>query len=283
MWQNDKKVLSENYFIHTYDIDKNQRVSTQSICRFLLDSAGIHAYKLGFAVPQMFALNLTWVLSRFSVSMNSYPEWRNTIIIQTWPSGLNRLFAMRDFIIFNEKRDVIGTAKSAWLVIDIESRRPVRPQVIFKDDRTIFRGQASDKKLEKLPGVKPAEEGTDSRDTEAGYRAAENINKSYPNSDHRQDFSVRYSDLDMNEHVTSRSYIDWVLETVPREIRNSYIIKELEINYLSESRYGDTVTAFSRADTAATESDYLLNFNHSLFILNGTEAARARTSWIKTA
>ncbi|RKX82137.1 MAG: hypothetical protein DRP57_10525 [Spirochaetes bacterium] len=262
MWQNNKKVLSENYFIHTYDIDKNQIASVQSICRFLLDSAGIHAYKLGFAVPQMFKMNLTWVLSRFSVSMKAYPEWRNTITVQTWPSGLDKLFAMRDFLIFDENRDVIGTANSAWLVIDVESRRPVRPQVIFKDDRTIYNTHISDKKLIKLPGVRSG------KDTVSGQR---------------RDFTVRFSDLDMNEHVTSISYIDWILETIPEEIRNSRIIKELEINYLSESKYGDSVTALSEQDTGIQESDNLRTFNHSLFKSKGPEAARARTSWVKTA
>lgn len=280
MWQKDKKVWNENYYVHTYDIDKNQRSSIQSICRFLLDSAGSHAYKLGFAVPQMFTKNLTWVLSRFSVSMLSYPEWRNIITVQTWPSGLEKLFAMRDFVIFNENKDVIGTAKSAWLVIDVESRKVVRPQVIFKDDRTILDTKASDKKLVKLPGVKLEPE--DKILEYVPRPDSTRTNTLQRDSEQRRHFTVRFSDLDMNEHVTSVSYIDWILETVPRQLRSTHIIKEMEINYLSESRYGDTVTAVSEQAHTDSSLGSMLTFNHSLFKLKGLETARARTLWMQT-
>jgi len=89
----------------------------------------------------MFKMNLTWVLSGFFITIDSYPKWQDTITIQTWPSGLERLFAMRDFIIFDADRKVIGTAKSAWIVIDMALRKPVRPQVIFKDEATILQGK----------------------------------------------------------------------------------------------------------------------------------------------
>ena len=256
MWQDDRRVWNEVYSIHSYDIDKNQKTSIQSLCRFVLDSAGNHAHALGFSVPQMFKMNLTWVLSRFFITIDSYPEWQDTITIQTWPSGLERLFAMRDFIIFDADRKVIGTAKSAWIVIDVALRKPVRPQVIFKDETNIYKEKSSDKKLLKLPGVK---ENTDSADSE-----------------YRRRFSVRFSDLDLNEHVTSVSYVDWLLETIPDQTRKNHTLKDIEINYISEAKYGDTVTAVSRRDT---ETDKRLRFNHTIRSLS--ELVKAETTWIR--
>jgi len=48
------------------------------------------------------------------------------IKIKTWLTGTGRLFALRHFSIANLKGDILGTAKSAWLVLDLKSRRPQR-------------------------------------------------------------------------------------------------------------------------------------------------------------
>jgi len=50
------------------------------------------------------------MLSRFFLQIHSYPCWRDELIIQTWPSGAERFFALRDFIIFNSRKEIIGVA-----------------------------------------------------------------------------------------------------------------------------------------------------------------------------
>ena len=82
MWLENKKVWSETYTVRTYEIDKEQKASVQSICRYLFDAAGNHADALGLSVPQMFELGLIWMLSRFFLQINSYPRWRDKLIIQ---------------------------------------------------------------------------------------------------------------------------------------------------------------------------------------------------------
>jgi len=119
-----------------------------------------------------------------------------------------------------------------------------------------YKAKSSDKKLLKLTGVK---ENTDSADS--GYRRR---------------FSVRFSDLDLNDHVTSVSYVDWLLETIPGHTRENHTLKEIEINYLSEAKYGNTVMAVSRRDT---EADKQLLFNHTIRSLS--ELVKAETVWVR--
>ena len=45
--------------------------------------------------------------------------------LETWPSGIDRLFAIRDFRMVAGE-EVLLRATSEWMVIDVNRRRPVR-------------------------------------------------------------------------------------------------------------------------------------------------------------
>jgi len=262
MWLEDKKVWSETYRVRTFDIDREQKASVQSICRYLFDAAGNHADALGFSVPQLFKKGLTWMLSRFFIEIHSYPHWRDELIIQTWPSGIERFFALRDFIIFNSRKEVVGVATSAWLAIDLKLRRPLPAVRLFNNQDRILDYRSGKALPAKLPPVDKSQK--------------------------EQDFNVRYSDLDLNEHVTSASYIDWLLEIIPAAVRKEKLLTELELNFISEAVYGDSVKALVEEQEHTGKVERL--FNHSLIKKpndGGTEAnhnrrelVRAGTRWV---
>jgi medium-chain acyl-[acyl-carrier-protein] hydrolase len=244
----EKMLWSQTCTIRTYDLDAEERASVQSLCRYLLDAAGNHADALGFSVPQLNARDLTWMLSRFRLRLERVPGWRETLTLETWPSGIERLFALRGFHLSDGKGAVLGAAGSAWLLINTASRRPVRPQTLFAGLSFPPRRILSPN-LEKLPSPGRV-------DVELGFR-------------------VRYSDLDVNQHVTSASYVDWLLEAVPPDTRRACSLRELEISFLAESLYGESL--FSRAQRFAADPPLFL---HSLVReQDGQELLRARSSW----
>ena len=56
--------------------------------------------------------------------------------------------------------------------------------------------------------------------------------------DNKYPYTVKYSDIDMNNHVNSMKYIQWVIDTLPIEkIKKG--IKKIDINYIKEALYGD--------------------------------------------
>ena len=261
MWLENKKVWSETYRVRTFDIDREQKASVQSICRYLFDAAGNHADALGLSVPQLFKKGLTWMLSRFFIQIHSCPRWRDELIIQTWPSGIERFFALRDFIIFNSRREVVGVATSAWLIIDLKLHRPLPAVKLFNNQDILLNYRSSKALPAKLSSVdKPQKE---------------------------QDFNVRYSDLDLNEHVTSASYIDWLLEIIPAAVRKEKLLTELELNFISEAMYGDSVKAVIEEQEYTEKAESL--FNHSLvknpynagtqIEQNRRELVRAKSRW----
>ncbi len=245
-------IYSETYTIRAYEINPRGSLSIVSLCNIMQDAAGKHAHELGVAVDDMLAENYTWVLSRLAFKMDAWPGWRDDIEVGTWPSGIEKLFAFRDFRFTDQKNHPLGSAVSAWVVIDTGTRRPVRVG----------------KFLEKLKLSPHGSNGTD------------NLLKKLPvleTYDHEERFLVRYSDLDVNRHVNNVSYIEWAVESIPAVVQRESILAELEINFLAETFFGEY--ALSRC---LPQDETHTVFRHSIVSEHdGRELARARTVWKK--
>lgn len=237
------------YLIHSYEIAPDGQVRLQSICKFLQDAAGSHARELGVSVDQLLPKGMTWVLSRLRVKMRQFPAWGETIHIETWPADVQRLHAIRDFQISDANMQKIGAATSAWLLIDISRKRPVR---LPENIRQFHPGEpvrALEMDMQKIAAVE--------------------------NADDEKRFRVRFSDLDLNWHVNYVSYIEWALETVPEMFWQKSRIAELEIEYLAESVFGDTVVAQIQLPKAVAGE-----MRHRLFRSDDKrELVRARSVW----
>jgi medium-chain acyl-[acyl-carrier-protein] hydrolase len=67
---------------------------------------------------------------------------------------------------------------------------------------------------------------------------------------------VVYSDLDLNRHVYSIRYIQWILDSIPLEDFAAKKIRQLDINYLSEAFYDDEIKVLG--DHSSDKESHLL-------------------------
>jgi len=247
-YSSKENILRRSYAIRSYEVNAGGRLSIPSIFNLLQDAASSHAQKLGVSVPQLLASNYTWMLSRIYLKMNQHPGWGDTIQVQTWPSGIQRVFALRDFDIRQDDR-TIGSCVSAWIIIDAANRRPVRPTSFARQLNPVDREHVLDHPLGKLPRLKT------------------------PQVEKR--FSVKYGDLDINQHVNNVSYIEWLLECVPGLLENHRCLSELEINFLGEALHGEMVLA--RCQNLDEKGKVIA---HDIWRgADGRELIRARTTW----
>lgn len=241
--------LTESYAVRSYEVDINGRLSILAICNFMQDAASKHAQALGVGIRDLMADNHTWVLSRLAVRMTGYPVWQDQIQVSTWPTGAQRLFALRDFEITNARNHVIGVATSAWLVIDSQRRRPVRISPFINKLKPVKDHRALVSSLDKLPPI-----------------------NDYDNVRH---FHVRHRDLDLNQHVNNVSYIEWALESLPPNILTDSVLCELEINYLAEAFVGNGIQSICTCMDAKSNT-----FQHRIArIEDDQELVRAQTRW----
>ncbi len=239
-------VWTEQLKICSYDVDAARHATSASLCRYFLEAAWNHAEALGVGFSNLAGQGRLWVLSRLLVAVDDYPVWGSAVTLRTWPRGTKSVFAMRDFEIEDGAGTRLVTGSSAWLVLDAASKRPQRLDKVLP-------------RLQEL-GDKAAL-GRDPEKLETGAAGAEVFS-----------IKVNYSDIDVNRHVNSGRYIDWILDAYPSGFHRQHWVRELEVNYLGETLEGEVLSVRSRLAGPGA-------YCHSLIKAGGDEVCRARLQW----
>jgi medium-chain acyl-[acyl-carrier-protein] hydrolase len=246
-----KKSWEDEYVIPFCEVDTREEVFLPTLWNLMQETAWHHADHLRVGYSDLAKHGHFWVLSRLAIEMDEYPRWGDRIRIKTGLTGATRLFALRNFSIANSKGDILGIAKSAWLVLDVKSRKPQRIEPLCEHLRYLLDSSQLAEEPEKLPGPDQ-------------YKM-------------EKSFAVHYSDIDMHHHVNNTKYMEWILDSYSLEMHQNYHIHTLQINYLAESSHGDEISV--RTEPIG---DPPTTFLHSVFReSDGRELCRARASWRK--
>ena len=124
-------IWKETFPVRFGAIDKSDRLTLDAALNYFQEAAISHAENLGVGREAMVQSGQGWVLSRISVLIERRADYCETITVRSWPRGGEKLFAMRNFDIRDKDDIPIVKAKSAWIIVDIEKRRPLRPQFII--------------------------------------------------------------------------------------------------------------------------------------------------------
>ncbi len=210
-WQESNK-------IHTYEVDFNNLVKLSSVFNYMQEAASNNANQLKFGYDDLIKEELFWVLSRAKIEIFNYLNVGNEIIIETWPKGIDKLFALRDFKILNSNDKIVGKATTAWLLLDSKTMRPVKPDLLLNK----VPQHKIEPAIEEVPG-KIAEPETKELITQK---------------------TISYTDIDVNQHVNNVKYVEFVLDSFTHYQYKEMKISAMQINFLSESKYGDRIRIY---------------------------------------
>jgi acyl-ACP thioesterase len=196
------------------DIDQSDRLTLAATFHYFQDAATSHAEHLGVGRESMAQTGQVWILSRMSVLLERRPAYREKVTVRSWPRGWEKLFALRDYDIRDAADVPVVRGRSGWIILDMEKRRPLRPQGI----------------MERLP----LNEGLDALSSGAGgLEARGGLVKA-------AERPARYSDVDFNGHVNNARYVEWIQDALPPGTLEAAEKMRLDINYLTETRPGET-------------------------------------------
>jgi medium-chain acyl-[acyl-carrier-protein] hydrolase len=211
----------EQYRVRGYDVDLHKQASIPTIIQMMHDTAMEHVLKLKLSAIELDPLGLGWVLVRQQLQVFRQPSLGQTVQVKTYPSGRDRAFAYRDFLMLDEDGIMLASASTTWLLMDIHTRRIARyPDFITE---WMERSQTTTH----LP--RPS--------SDIPALAEPQISKS---------FRVNWHDLDFNRHLTNFYYQKWMLETTPTEILENCQLQDYRILFKGESLLDDTVEAHSQ-------------------------------------
>lgn len=202
----------KEFKINSFDADSHLNLKLNSLFHFLSEVAWEHAKKLGVGFEELADTGRIWILSAINLNIIKLPKWQETILIETWPSGITGLQYSREFKLLNEKKECLVAASSSWIIYDKESRKPVLP-IEFSYLENICKEKATDSLFTK---IKPRR----------------NLNSAFKEY-------ARYTDIDMHQHVNNSVYVKWIENCIgdiyPQRIST------FKIQYLNEVKEGNEV------------------------------------------
>jgi len=246
----------ENYFekqfeLRYFEMNKFGEAASTTILTLLEETAADHCYSINHSLYDLEKQNIGWVLLSGIMTIDRYPSYKEKIIIRTWMSSYSMIKGIRENIIYDEKRNIIGKAKGLWVFFDIMRRRPIQIFDSIKERWSYCNDESINHDITKK--IKQTDSGI-----------------------HFKEFKVNRFDVDSNQHVNNIRYLQWLIESIPDYFIDNYYLHSIDGRFIAEAQYGDTILSFTERDISDN------SFIHTIKTQkNNKVCATAKTSWKK--
>lgn len=191
-----------------------------SIMNFLQDTASEHAGYLGVSGFDLARHDFTWVIHRYQIEIHAHPQWLDTISIHTHRHSFKNLYEIRQIDMARpDGKTSFITSRVAWVMVNKNTQRPVRLDRLLPPD--MLAHCLTENPFTPPPG--PLER-----------------------VDFELFFKVRMHDLDMNRHVNNAIYVEWAVETLPREFLEKYRPGTIDVIFQKQAFYGDAIVSHTQ-------------------------------------
>jgi medium-chain acyl-[acyl-carrier-protein] hydrolase len=244
-----REMREESFTVASFDSDFTGRLALSSLFERFQDIAGLHATHLNVGFDELRESGVAWMLSRIKLNIERLPKWGETVTLRTWPKGVDRLFALRDFRLTSDSGSILALATTCWLLVDLEKGRPRRIESLNVDLQ--------------FPGAEQAINEIPDKIT-----APQSLVQAYERS-------ILASELDVNEHVNNAHYVRWVMDCFDAAQLRARTVRSLQINYLDQARYGDRIGILVSKESDAPSAQYFEGVSKK----NGEKVFQALVEW----
>lgn len=238
------KIYTHKYQLTAAQCNAQRELAPAMLVQHIIEVSTEHADALGVGFKQLAAHGTLWVLSRITFEVKRFPRLNEEYSLSTWVEGYNRHFSERNFEIRGGDGEVIGYARTIWVSINMETRRPANLAGFEFLSEVVSDKECPIAKQGKLHPIEP------------------------PQMCHPYRFQV--SDIDVNRHVNSSRYVELVINQMDLNTYDRFFVSRFEIEFRHEAHYGDDVEVCS---SFSADGKSLL----STIMLGDTPACFART------
>ena len=206
--------FSQTHIIQSYHTNQYAKASVCSLFQIMLEAAWAHAQVMDWGYDQLQSKNMFWVLSRMNMEIERYPSWQDKITLNTWSAGTDGIYAYREYLILNEKDEVLVRCNTAWLILDTKTHKIV----MLRDFKDTFPHSHMEKVCREPKRI-----------------------RSGKHSEKMSFAPVLFSDLDLNKHFNSVKSLERALDEFGIDFLNRNEPTAIEINYLKEGLADDNL------------------------------------------
>jgi Acyl-ACP thioesterase len=213
-------LYKKSYHVEYGDADYYKKLKLSSLFDYFQDIASLHSEIAGLGIDRLQKeYGVAWVMMRIMLDINRMPVCNEDIQIETWPIQPKRMDIERDFIVRDMDGNILVSAISSWVVLDMEKREITKiDSIISPQHPEYLETKAIDKKLVKIKRV---------GQLQPIYKKL-----------------IGFSDIDINGHVNNAKYIDYISDCFSLEKHGEYELKSIQVNYVNEAVPGDTISLY---------------------------------------
>lgn len=263
------------YFISANESNPEGELALNILISNIIEVATAHANSIGIGNPSMAHLGVGWVLSRLTVEMKRYPKCNTNYRLRTWVEDWNHHFSVRNFSIETEEGEILGYARSIWMVLNMKTHEHYGLSHLYLPQECVDRGRVcpiarQGKHPVILPFGSEIEEGS------------KNLVATSPDTLYR----FQYNDIDFYRHVNTVRYLTLLLNRYSLEDFDRCFVSRLELSFLHEGSFGMEVairrhydpenqdTASQNHDSSAQSQDVVEPEGITSFSIIDTAASR---------
>ena len=213
----------QDYYIHTYEVDKNKRLNVSALLNYFQDAMVHNADSFGAGTDFYQSIGLVWVLIDYEIDIIELPLGKTTVTSGTLPYSFKRFFAFRKWEMRDKDKNLIAEAKGKFVLMDVNTKEIVAPT---KDIISMFKYSL-----------------------EEAYAVPFSKNKQldspiiYNNKD-----TVKTSYIDINNHMNNVYYMTVAHNNIPHELLDDYFIEKIRITFKKESIIGEKLEIMGRRE-----------------------------------
>ncbi len=205
--------VEHNFFVGLEDIDFNNNLKIKSLLGFLEDIGGIHSNIVGYGLLDIPVKKRSWILLNWKVKIFKRPRYADNLKIVTWANSMEKLYALRDFKVYNESGELVIIATSKWVCVDTEKGSIIKIEPELRDAYTIENKNVFEGEIEKLKEPKEYIDETP--------------------------VQITRDMIDVNRHVHNINYIDFATHILPYEVMQQ--ATNIEVMYKKEIKETDKI------------------------------------------
>lgn len=210
------------YNVKYSEVDSNYLMRLDHVVTHFQDITGLHSNEMEIDGKTLLEKsNAFWVLTRLKMRVHRFPEFEETVQIETWPTMAKGVRFDRDYKISKDGMPLISCI-SEWCTLDYDTKKPRRVDTIH------------------YPHTMPHR--LDRSDAGPIIRFKESVDKTNINHTYRSSFI----DIDTNKHTNNIAYLRIILNCFSPDEFAELTIDEIQVSFLSQTFYGDEITIYKK-------------------------------------
>jgi len=208
-------LYDELFEVRSAEVSPDGLLHLFRIADIIQEAAGKNADLLGFGMDDIAENGSIWALTRLQLLAHTPLSGSTSYRLQTWPAGIQRLWALRRYRIIDEQGVEVLQGLSHWMVLDKMSHRPQRIPT-YLTERTWIEPPAA---MPEWSNVEFEPSGSFIEDQ----------------------LKVRFSDLDINDHVNNAQFVKWAFDQQIEHYTSSHYAFEIDVRFEKEAKMGDII------------------------------------------